>query len=64
MSKHELVWEEEMYESIIVGKPREFLISFEGQVWRICIHLVHSTFCDLVCLQCVSHVICLLFFSK
>lgn len=38
MSKHELVWEEEMYESIIVGKPREFLISFEGQVWRICIH--------------------------
>lgn len=32
MIKHELVWEEEMYDSIIVGKPREFLINFEGQV--------------------------------
>ncbi|XP_031640580.1 neural Wiskott-Aldrich syndrome protein [Contarinia nasturtii] len=31
MMKHELVWEEEMYDSIMVGKPREFLINFEGQ---------------------------------
>lgn len=32
MAKHELAWEEEMYDTIIVSKPREFLISFEGQV--------------------------------
>lgn len=32
LAKHELVWEEEMYESIIINKSREFLISFEGQV--------------------------------
>lgn len=32
MTKHELFWEEEMYESILINKPREFLISFEGQV--------------------------------
>ncbi|XP_055313084.1 actin nucleation-promoting factor WASL-like isoform X2 [Sitodiplosis mosellana] len=31
MAKHELVWEEEMYDTIVVGKPREFLINFEGQ---------------------------------
>lgn len=32
MIKHELIWEEEMYDSIIVNKQREFLITFEGQV--------------------------------
>lgn len=32
MVKHELIWEEEMYDSIIVSKQREFLITFEGQV--------------------------------
>lgn len=32
MVKHELAWEEEMYDSINVSKPREFLICFEGQV--------------------------------
>lgn len=32
MAKHELIWEEEMYDTIVVGKPREFLINFEGQV--------------------------------
>lgn len=32
LTKHELIWEEEMYESIIINKSREFLICFEGQV--------------------------------
>lgn len=32
MIKHELVWEEEMYDTIIVGKPHDFLICFEGEV--------------------------------
>lgn len=30
--KNDLVWEEEMYDSILINKPREFLISFEGKV--------------------------------
>lgn len=44
MAKHELVWEEEMYDSIIVSKPREFLISFEGQVR---FHSVIYTYLDI-----------------
>lgn len=32
---HELVWQEEMYESIILKKPLEFLVCFEGLVSRI-----------------------------
>lgn len=35
IAKHELIWEEEMYESILINKPREFLISFEGQVCKL-----------------------------
>lgn len=30
--KNELVWEEEMYDSILLNKSRDFLITFEGQV--------------------------------
>lgn len=33
MMKHEMVLEEEMYETILINKPREFMITFEGQVW-------------------------------
>lgn len=53
--RHELVWEEEMYDTILINKPREFLISFEGKVWNIfqlnCYYLIlmcHSAFefCD------------------
>lgn len=33
MIKHEMVLEEEMYETILINKPREFMITFEGQVW-------------------------------
>lgn len=32
LAKHELMWEEEMYESILINKTREYLICFEGQV--------------------------------
>lgn len=39
MVKHELAWEEEMYDSINVSKPREFLICFEGQVRPFSTHL-------------------------
>lgn len=39
MVKHELAWEEEMYDSINVSKPREFLICFEGQVRQLLINL-------------------------
>lgn len=38
VAKHELVWEEEMYDSIIINKPREFLINFEGQVSSVTTH--------------------------
>lgn len=43
MVKHELAWEEEMYETINVTKPREFLICFEGQVryYLIFCHLLN-----------------------
>lgn len=33
--KNELVWEEEMYDSILINKPREFLLTFEGRVNNI-----------------------------
>lgn len=33
--KNELVWEEEMYESLYINKSRDFLLSFEGSVSAI-----------------------------
>lgn len=39
LAKHELMWEEEMYESILINKTREFLICFEGQVRPLIIRL-------------------------
>lgn len=35
MLKHSMIWEEEMYETISMNKPREFMITFEGQVMSI-----------------------------
>lgn len=35
--KNELLWEEEMYDSILINKSRDFLITFEG---RVCISLI------------------------
>lgn len=32
LASHDLMWEEEMYDAILINKPREFLITFEGQV--------------------------------
>lgn len=36
LMKNELIWEEEMYESIYINKSKEYLLDFEG---RVCAHL-------------------------
>lgn len=30
--KHELIWEHELYDTMIINKARPFLLTFEGQV--------------------------------
>lgn len=39
LAKHELFWEEEMYKTIILEKPCEYLITFEGKVSFIFIQI-------------------------
>lgn len=59
MVKHELAWEEEMYDSINVSKPREFLICFEGQVrqfsYFIAFDKIDVGFNHHLCLQIGLH---------
>lgn len=33
--KNELVWEEEIYESIFINKSKEYLLDFEGRVSHV-----------------------------
>lgn len=42
--KNELVWEEEMYESIFVNKSKEYLLDFEGRVCVLSAHISNDLF--------------------